>query len=167
MQISSGSLLYFIYLLSSMISVQYQLELWRLTVVVNLIFEMWNELSCQPNWALCWNEGVVLVLGVFFCSSVTVKELIEQAFNDSVKFNLRHCKIKYRTQTCYIFIFRLLTKFFSVKMSKVSSKFAYSWVAPRFLLKMYTCWHIHSFNLGKTYLWRKKKHKPTTLIIYS
>lgn len=55
-----------------------------------------------------------------------MKELIEQAFNDTVPFNLHHCKIKYRKQTCDVFILRLLTKIFSVKMSKVSSQFAYS-----------------------------------------
>lgn len=53
-----------------------------------------------------------------------MKELIEQAYSDTVKFNLHHCKIKYRKQTCDVFIFRLLTKFFSVKISEVSSQFA-------------------------------------------
>lgn len=42
--------------------------------------------------------------GGVFCSSVSVKELIEQAFNDTVKFNLLHCQIKYRKKiVMYLF----------------------------------------------------------------
>lgn len=67
------------------------------------------EMNCQLSQILVlgfsWSEGVILV------SSVSVKELIEQAVNDTVKFNLQHCEIKYRMQTCDVFIFRLLTKF--------------------------------------------------------
>lgn len=106
------------------------------------------EMNCQLSQILVlgfsWSKGVVLV------SSVSVKELIEQAFNDTVKFNLQHCEIKYRKQTCDVFIFRLLTKIFSVKMSNVYILMRSTKVS--FFKKMCTCWNIHSFNLGKAYL---------------
>lgn len=82
------------------------------------------EMNCQLSQILLLasllGEGVVLgwVWGFFFLFFCISERINRTSFYYTGKFNLYYCQIKYIKHICGVFIFRLLTNFFSVRCLK-------------------------------------------------